>query len=226
MSKPPDNAPKERPMSSKPKESAESLYKFFQQLAPSGAEEEEEEEINYASAGVVRRGLEASRMLMAIQQMLGPKTVAAAPAPAQPDPKLAEEAAAAKQQLAEARTEIDRLLLQTMELGKQNKSLKEKIAIFQKQMERLYSKREMAQNLERIENKKLTALEQLAEQERAAIAAAEAKAAAAPAKKSLNKELAEELDVESAARAPGDDEEEGGEEDEGADNPGAQSSAS
>lgn len=185
-------------MSTKPKESAESLYKFFQQLAPSG-EEAEDDEINYASAGVARRALEACKMLMAIHHIMGVKPAAqAAEGEAKPSGAGDE---ALKQDLSEAKAEIDRMLLQTMELNKQNKSLKEKVAFLQKQVERLYNKREMAQNLERIENKKMTSVEQLAEDEAAAGKEPAEPGGEAP-KKSLNKELAEELQIEAAARAP------------------------
>ncbi|MBI1784965.1 hypothetical protein HYR69_07460 [Candidatus Sumerlaeota bacterium] len=212
-------------MAPKPKETPNSLLEFFSQLDPGGAGEECE--LHYGCSCVIRKGQEAAKMLIAVQGIVGVGAPAAA-APAAGAPKESDGSAAAEE-LAQAQAEMDRLLVQNMELTAENKGLKEKLAILQKQVERLYNKNEMSTTLKRLEGKKLTEVEKAGDEsapgsEQPASAAeskpeepkAEAKSEEAPVSKTeptesdkgndkgkaTNKELQEALSYEAVARVP------------------------
>lgn len=215
----------------------EGLCAYFVKLAEAtglGMSAEDGEDADKAGPGVIRRGLAAAQMLMAIREVLGDpgaarpaRAAASATAGDSGDSGEIEGLLAEKdREIAEAYTENDRLLVQNMEMGKTVKNLKGKVEIMQRQIERLYNKGEMQRTLQTIETKKLSAVEQLGEEgegsdaDDAAAAAengteaaetqnagAEPAAEAAPPKpaapkRSLNKELADELQIEAAVRAP------------------------
>lgn len=214
--------------SPKGRETAESLYQYFVELAESVGLDESAEAMEYASPPVLRRALEAARMLMAVREVVGGGGGAAAGGVESADTtELQNELSEKDRELTRAWAENDRLLVQNMEYGKTIKRLQGKVDILQKQVERLYNKNEMQKTLHTIETKKLSEVERLAEEdaspedesqveapegvEREATAASDEspespatpEPAAQPApKKSLNKQLADELQIEAAARAP------------------------
>lgn len=149
------------------------LLKFFSELEAGGADGEECE-IHYGCSCVIHKGLRAAQMLVDIQRMLG--VGEGAPASMAPEKLEAEkmsarimeveaalmkplgpppvDAAKTAEALSEAESEIDRLLLQNMELKSDNGKLKEKIRELYKQIERLYTRSEMSKLLGGLEESK------------------------------------------------------------------------
>ena len=188
----------------KQKETPESLYKFFQELDAGEDEDGGEVEVSYASGSVVRRGREATRMLVAVQQILNLKSQPAKSAETAEDGDGDEIAEELRQELDEAQAEVDRLLVNNSEqidqiktLNETNKRLKEKISVMQRQIERLYNKREMAKTLGTIEGKRKTEVEKAGED-----------GDEDEEEVSEMKKFAQDLDNESAARAPQDEDDE------------------
>lgn len=139
----------------------EQLLKFFSSLDPGDAGADDEVEIHYGSPTVLKRGLLAAKMLMDVQQALGVKAGAAAEAaPAEPPrpkaevkempPDQTQKMKATTDALAEAESEADRLLLQNVDLKKENELLKERVKRLQRQVERLYNKSELTSLLGRL----------------------------------------------------------------------------
>jgi hypothetical protein len=146
------------------------LMKFFSELESGG--DDEDCEIHYGCSCVLQKGLHAARMLVNIQALLGGADATAAqtrPAGAEPDAEAlnaqilqveaalmadgeAKPSAPPDEALSAAESEIDRLLLQTVDLKEENKKLKEKIRELYKQIERLYARSEMSRILGGIED--------------------------------------------------------------------------
>ncbi len=177
-------------MSHKPKDSPAALLEFFKQLDPSGMADEECD-LHYGCSCVINKGHEAAKMLVTIQTFLG----------GPPEAKSGDSAGSGG---GTNQAEIDSLLLQNMELAKENKSLKEKLAMLQKQVERLYNKNEMSTTLKRLEGKKLTDVEKIdVGGNPATDPTVEMDAPAAEAEPgSKNKELSDALSYEAVARVP------------------------
>jgi hypothetical protein len=224
VSRLPDPKSRKMEMAQKAKDTPEEILKFFAQLDPGGAVEEECQ-MHYGCSCVIRKGHHAARILMEVQRTLSGKSAPAAePQPIQQpadDEGLGEE-------LRLAQKEVDRLFVQNLELAGENKSLKEKIGTLQKQIERLYNRNEMMSTLSKIENKKLSMAERAAEPASPDSAEAESSdsltnpeikaqepqppkdpeskpeppPAPSPAPQSTNKELQDELAFEAAVRVP------------------------
>lgn len=191
-------------MGKKNKETAESLLNFFSQL-DAGGSEAEKCELHYGCSCVIGKGLEASKMLVAIQKLVGAPSAPAPEVKPEATPAPAEGKISLAEELSEAQSEIDRLLIQNSDLGRENKGLKEKLAILQKQVERLYNKNEMAMTLKRLEGKKLSEAEMAGEESskrEAESSLAPPAGEEQPAEKFTNKEFQQELEIEAAARAP------------------------
>lgn len=190
------------------RETPESLFKFFNEISVDAVEGEEDLEVHYASPSVVKRGREAARMLVAIQQLLGVKA-APAGAAAAPSGADAEKVAELAADLKESKAEIQRLMSQLMDQTKQNKALKDRVQLLQKQVERMHVRREMSKTLETIETKKLSKAERIGE----GLPPEDADGPPAPGSdgddasdpRATNKELQDELAVEAAARVPPED---------------------
>ena len=127
------------------KETPQSLLEFFTVMAPD-EEDGEECSLHYGCACVLEKGLEASRMLVAIQKVVG----AEADAPGKESSRDDSEIQARIDALSEAESEVDRLLMETIGLKRERDSsteeierLKEKIRSLYRQIERLYSKSEL-----------------------------------------------------------------------------------
>lgn len=154
------------------------LLKFFTELESGGTDEECE--LHYGCGCVIGKGLKAAQMLVAVQKALGveiekagesgataPGTDGAAGADAQLSdfeaallapgfPKAAAPAGPDAESVArikEAEGEIDRLLMQTVDLKAENKKLREKIRELYKQIERLYTRSEMSKLLGSLDEK-------------------------------------------------------------------------
>lgn len=187
--------------------SPEALYKFFQSLDPGDAAVDEgEEEIHYGSPTLLRRALAAAKMLVEIQEILGVKEAPAVLKKAEVKdlPKENAEMKATKDALAEAESEVDRLLLQNVELKKDNESLKERVRRLQRQVERLYNKSELASLLGRLEpgqeeRAPKPADKKILEEESASRAPKEEKAADGAGEETTNKIPAEAASGESKA---------------------------
>lgn len=145
----------------------EALLKFFSELE--GSDNEDEEcEIHYGCSCVIQKGRRAAQMLMDVQKALGVEPGAAAPArdeeaemnaqileveraltqpDATPDPDPDAEA------LTEAEAEIDRLVVQNVELKEQNTKLRDKMRDLYKQIERLHTRQEMSKLLGTLDQK-------------------------------------------------------------------------
>lgn len=140
------------------RETAESILKFFTELDPGEEAKDDEYEINYASPAVVRKGIEAAKMLMAIRQILGAQAAKAASDGkengAAKDAEMKATLDTARKALSESETEVDRLLTQNLEIKEENEQLKVKINRLQKQVERLYSRSELGSILNRISDEK------------------------------------------------------------------------
>lgn len=145
----------------------EALLQFFSELE--GSDNEEEEcEIHYGCSCVIQKGRKAAQMLVDVQKVLGVEPGTAAPAadadaqmtaqimeveraltepsgPAEPDPNA--------EALSEAEGEIDRLLLQNVELKEQNTKLRDKMRDLYKQIERLHTRQEMSKLLGTLDQK-------------------------------------------------------------------------
>jgi hypothetical protein len=145
----------------------EALMKFFSEMESSG-EDEGECEIHYGCSCVIQKGRRAAQMLLDIQKIVGAQAdpggavqddeaamtarimeVEAAlmqsDVPAEPD--------ANAEALQEAEGEIDRLLVQNVELKDQNEKLREKVRDLYKQVERLYTRSEMSKLLGTLDDK-------------------------------------------------------------------------
>jgi hypothetical protein len=133
----------------------DALYKFFSGLDPGDATlDEGEEEIHYGSPTVLKRALIAAKMLIEVQEALGVKSSPEARPTAEVKEMPGEDTQklkATQDALNEAESEVDRLLMQNVELKKENEALKERVKRLQRQVERLYNKSELASLLGRLD---------------------------------------------------------------------------
>jgi len=175
------------------------LLEFFSQLDSGGAGDEKCE-LHYGCGCVVKRGTDAARALVAIRELLGFSALDAGSGQASTASGGADaiDLTEIKADLSEAKSEIDRLLLQNMQYHKENKSLKEKAQLLQRQVERLYTKKEMSDTLKKIQEKKLTEAELALEKADGDGETEVESSEPGEGKRNLNKELAEELNIESA----------------------------
>lgn len=138
-----------------PKLTPDDLYKFFSGLDPGDAAlDDGEDEIHYGSPTVLKRGLAAAKMLLEVQEALGVKSSPEVRPTAEVKEMPAQDAQKMKvtqDALAEAESEVDRLLMQNVELKRENEGLKERVKRLQRQVERLYNKSELASLLGRLE---------------------------------------------------------------------------
>ncbi len=137
------------------------IYEFFLSLDPGDFEVEGEEDIQYGSPRVLKAGLLAARMLLDVQRAVGMDPEAApevrpsakietVPQAGKPGPS-SKRASFVEQALKEAEADVDKLLHQNIDLTKENESIKKRVNLLQRQVERLYTKNEMSTILDRIE---------------------------------------------------------------------------
>ena len=142
------------------KSTPDSLYKFFSRLDP-GDVDDNDTEIAYASPSVVRKGLEAAKMLQRVQKALGIAGGEAAgkkQAGVKKSPADEGEGSALSDALNESEAEVDRLLTQNMEIKEEKKALSEKSAQLRetirhlhKQINRMHDKTELQSILSKVE---------------------------------------------------------------------------
>lgn len=133
-------------------ETPQSIHEFFQSLGE-GSDAAANCSMHYACSCAIERGLQAARMLMAVQQALNLPASAFAPAPATapipaaPDEDLLRE-------LREARQQARALEEQLARATQDNQRLRDHIRLLQRQLDRLHERREMNNVLGRIEGSK------------------------------------------------------------------------
>jgi TolA-binding protein len=139
-----------------PRETPESLLRFFEAL-DTGGTDEKACEIHYGCRCIVGRGRKAAEMLVTIQKILGiptPPESKAPPAPAdQPEatpPDAQSRIAELEGAVAAEKDKSDRLLKQNLKLADENARLALKIQDLHRQINRLHDRAEMASLLERM----------------------------------------------------------------------------
>lgn len=160
------------------------LVRFFKDLAPEG-DPGGAGEVLYASPTVVRKGLVAARRLLEVQRALAGES-------SLPLPSLelsSDAGGGSDEELLEARAELDSMLMQNMELGKENKALKDRVAKLEERIERLYNMRELKTTLSQISS-------------------ASAGGEPPPPRPMTAPRIKDEFEVESAARVPDEEREE------------------
>lgn len=198
----------------------EALLQFFAELE--GSDNDEEEcEIHYGCSCVIQKGRKAAQMLVDVQKILGAQPGAAAPArddeaemtaqimeveralmepsqPPEPDPNA--------EALSEAEGEIDRLLVQNLELKEQNTKLRDKMRDLYKQIERLHTRQEMSKLLGTLDQK---IEEEAQKKESGETGEAEEETAATEESETGNEAEAQEETEEAVPSGEGADESEG-----------------
>jgi TolA-binding protein len=123
------------------------LLKYFESLDTGSAEDAGQCAMHYGCACVVHRGRQAARMLVEVQRALGLDGASAAAAPPVDDGRVAELTAKLKDADARAREAAE----ETEKLTADNDRLRDHIRLLQRQLDRLYDRRELNSVLNRIE---------------------------------------------------------------------------